>query len=226
MSLILLLETATDICSVGLSRAGELLSLAEIDERADHAAKINELILQACREAGCTLAALDAVAVSTGPGSYTSLRVGTATAKGICFALDKPLIAVDTLGAIARAVRQEPTKKYLYGPMIDARRMEVYTAFYDSNLHLLEAAHPLVVEAGVFDHYLQQGFQVMLAGNGAPKCSAVLPDSILISEVICSAAHLSAPAQEAFHNQAFADLAYYEPFYLKPANITQSKKRL
>lgn len=224
--MILLLETATDLCSIGIGQDGQLLSLVEIAERADHAARINELILEACRQAGCRLAELDAVALSRGPGSYTSLRVGTATAKGICFALDKPLIAIDTLEALARAAQQEEHASFLYCPMIDARRMEVYTAFYDQDMQVIKTAHPLVVEAGVFDAFLEAGYRIVLAGNGAEKCRPVLPDSILFSGVDCSAVHLALPAQQAFQNQAFEDLAYFEPFYLKPPNITQAKKRL
>lgn len=224
--MLLLLETATDICSIGISRGDQLLSLVEIDERADHAARINELILEACRKAGCKLPEVDAVAVSKGPGSYTSLRVGTATAKGICYALDKPLIAVDTLESIARASRQTTKGKYLYAPMIDARRMEVYTTLFDEDFKVLKATHPLIVEAGVFDPYLEQGYEVILAGNGSEKCLEVLPDTIQWREVKCSAAHLVEMARDAYQKRQFEDLAYFEPFYLKKPNITKSKKRL
>lgn len=226
MSLILLLETATDICSIGISRGEELLSLVEIDEMAAHAARINELILQACRDAGCQLAEINAVAVSKGPGSYTSLRVGTATAKGICYALDKPLIAIDTLESIARASRQTTAGKWLYCPMIDARRMEVYTTFFDQDFQILQDTHPLIVEPTVFDDYLQQDYQIVLAGNGSEKCRKILPESIYWEEVNCSAAHLVDQAQFSFLHQQFEDLAYFEPFYLKKPNITKSKKRL
>lgn len=226
MPQILLLETATDICSIGICRDEKLLSLVQIGEQADHVAKINELILSACKEAGCKLGEIDAVALSKGPGSYTSLRVGTATAKGICFALDKPLIAVDTLESIARASRQTTAGKYLYSPMIDARRMEVYTTFFDQDDQVLEAAHALVVDASVFDKYLEQGYQIIIAGNGAEKCLPVLPDRVQLVEVSCSAAHLVMLANLAFQAGQFEDIAYFEPFYLKPPNITKAKKRL
>lgn len=203
-----------------------MLSLVEIGERADHAARINELILQACKEAGCTLAEIAAVALSRGPGSYTSLRVGTATAKGICFALNKPLLAVDTLQAIARASRQGDSEKCLYAPMIDARRMEVYTTFYDGHLRVLEPAHPLVVTSEVFSTYLENGYRIVISGNGAEKCIPVLPGEIRFNPVFCSAAHLAAPAHRRFRRNQFEELAYYEPFYLKSPNITQSRRRL
>lgn len=224
--LLLLLETATDICSIGISREDQLLCLVEIDERADHAARINELILQACKEAGCRLPEINAVAISKGPGSYTSLRVGTATAKGICYALDKPLIAVDTLESIARASRQTQKDKWLYAPMIDARRMEVYTTLFDENFNVLEATHPLIIEPDVFDHYLDKDYKIVLSGNGSEKCLEVLPKTIHWQDVKCSATHLVELARHAYEKQQFEDLAYFEPFYLKKPNITKSKKRL
>ena len=224
--MLLLLETATDICSIGISRNGEILSLVEIGERIDQAARINELILRACEEAATTLDKLDAVAISRGPGSYTSLRVGTATAKGICFALDKPLIAVDTLHSIALASRQEGSSKILYCPMIDARRMEVYTSFYNEKFKLVKAAHPLIVKSDSFATFMEQGYQIALAGNGAQKCLSILPESVFYQDIKCSAAHLSQLAQTAYREKKFEDLAYFEPLYLKPPNITKAKKRL
>ena len=224
--MILLLETATDICSIGISRGRELLGLVEIGDRADHAARINELILRVCAQAGCKLTDLDAVAISQGPGSYTSLRVGLATAKGICFALNKPLIAVDTLTAIAKASRQEENDKFLYCPMIDARRMEVYTAFFDATFQRLKAPHPLIVDEETFAAYLEDGYQPVIAGNGAEKCRTVLPASIRYVEVRCSAGHLVEEAFNRFLKGQFEDLAYFEPTYLKPPNVTKSKRRL
>jgi tRNA threonylcarbamoyladenosine biosynthesis protein TsaB len=226
-SIILILETATDICSIGISREKELLSLVEIDERADHAARINELILEACRQANCTLKDLDAVAISKGPGSYTSLRVGTATAKGICYALQLPLIAIDTLTALARASSaQVANENALYCPMIDARRMEVYTAWFDAALNSRRPPHPLIIDADIFEKELEKGRKVVLSGNGAPKCRAVLPAEIEILPIICSAAHLVFDAHLAYQTQQFEDIAYFEPLYLKPPNITKPKSRL
>lgn len=226
MPLLLLLETATDICSIGLCRDGELLSLVEIDERADHAARINELILEACRQANVALEIIDAVAVSKGPGSYTSLRVGAATAKGICYALDKPLVAADTLEAIARASQTAEAGTWRYAPMIDARRMEVYTAIYDQHFQLLQPAHPLIIEPDVLAPFLDDGAGIVIAGNGAAKSLPILSGNIQLQEVRCSAAHLVDLAQESFRQNRFEDIAYFEPLYLKPPNITKSKKRL
>lgn len=226
MPTLLLLETATDICSVGISRDDQLLSLVEIGERADHAARINELILEAAREAGVTLPELDAVVISKGPGSFTSLRVGTATAKGICFALDKPMLAIDTLTSIAHAAHLPGPERRLYCPMIDARRMEVYTAFYDQDLRPVKPIHPLIVDAHVFDDYLRQGYQIMIAGNGAEKCLTVLPETVHLLDIRCSASHLLSPALSAYREGRFEDLAYFEPQYLKSPNITTPRKRL
>lgn len=223
--MLLLLETSTDICSIGISRANELLSLVEIDGR-NHAARINELILQACREAGCSLQEIKAVVISKGPGSYTSLRVGTATAKGICYALNIPLIAVDTLSSLARASWQADAGQTQYYPMIDARRMEVYTACFDQDLKLLQPPHPLIVEADTFAEPLANGTHLVLSGNGAEKCGKILPDTVQILPVLCSAAHLVHDAHLAYQQQTFEDIAYFEPLYLKPPNITKPKRRL
>lgn len=228
MRRILLIETATDICSVALTIGEEIVALKEIGQRADHAARINQLILQVCAAGDITLPDLDAVALSSGPGSFTSLRIGTATAKGICYALDKPLIVVDTLGALARASRQlsPPDGPTLYCPMIDARRMEVYTAFYGQDMQLLSPPHALIITPESFDEQLRAGYQIVLSGNGAEKCLSVLPDTIGFAPIYCSATHLAAPAGEAWQKQDFADIAYFDPRYLKSPNITKAKKRL
>lgn len=226
MANILLIETATDICSVGIWSQDEVVALREISERADHAARINELILKICREAGVALTDLDAVAVSSGPGSFTSLRVGTATAKGMCFGLDIPLIAVDTLSALALATHTPQVPKTLYCPMIDARRMEVYTSFYDGQMRQLVPPHALIITPDSFATYLDAGYRVVLSGNGAEKCLSVLPASIEFSPVYCSAIHLAPLALKAYTEERFADLAYFEPYYLKSPNITKAKKKL
>lgn len=227
MPKILNIETATDICSVCVSDGATVLSLREAEERYDHAARIT-LLIQACmRESDLTLSQLDAVAVSGGPGSYTGLRIGTAVAKGICYALEKPLIAVDTLQSLALASYRAMLKTALYCPMIDARRMEVYTAVYDHALQQLAAPRALVVEPTSFDSYRQEGHDIVLAGNGAEKCRAVLPaDGFYYAEVRCSARHLVGPAVAAYEAGQFVDTAYFSPFYLKPPNITRARKKL
>ncbi len=227
MALLLHIETATEICSVALSEGDRLLSISEADAPYTHGEKINLLIRRCLTEAGRRMAELDAVAVSSGPGSYTALRIGTATAKGICYGLQAPLIAVDTLRALARAAFEREGRPALYIPMIDARRMEVYTAVFDEEQRPLTEAQALVIEANSFSAYRQEGRELVLCGNGAEKCREVLgAPGIHFSEVRCSARHLIYWAAKHYSEQAFADLAYYAPFYLKPPNITRPKKKL
>lgn len=227
MPLLLLIETATDVCSIGLSRGGELLSMHDAEEGYQHAAQVTLLISRCLAEAGLALTALDAVALSSGPGSYTSLRVGAATAKGICFSLDKPLAVVDTLQALALACLRKEREEALYYPMIDARRMEVYTAGFDAANERLEKPKAIIVEEHTFEEQLRAGRRIVLCGNGAEKCRAVLPaGDILYSPVRCSAAHLLPLALLSYERGEFEDVAYYSPFYLKPPNITRPKPRL
>ena len=135
----------------------------------DHVAQITLLIDQCLKEANKTLEQLDGVTVSTGPGSYTALRVGTATAKGICYALEKPLLALDTLKTLAFASQDSSLEKVLYCPMIDARRMEVYTALFDTNLQVVEPTKALILSADSFHTYLEEGYTLVISGNGAEK---------------------------------------------------------
>lgn len=227
MHLILHIETATDICSIGLSRGDQLLSIHNAETGYQHAAQITLLIQRCLEEAGVRLIELDAVALSSGPGSYTSLRVGAATAKGICYSLDKPLIAVDTLQSLALASLKQEREEALYYPMIDARRMEVYTAGFDAANEQIEAPQAVIVDEFTFSEQLRAGHRIVLSGNGAEKCRSVLADKdIFYSQVACSAAHLLPLALRALEQGAFEDMAYYSPNYLKPPNITKPRPRL
>ncbi|MCO6476609.1 MAG: tRNA (adenosine(37)-N6)-threonylcarbamoyltransferase complex dimerization subunit type 1 TsaB [Phaeodactylibacter sp.] len=227
MSLILHIETATDICSIGLSRGSRLISLHNAAAGYQHAAQITLLIQRCLEEGGVKMEELDALSLSSGPGSYTSLRVGAATAKGICYTLDKPLIVVDTLRALALASLKQEREEALYYPMIDARRMEVYTAGFDAANEQVEAAQAIIVDEGAFREQLRAGHRIVLSGNGAEKCREVLPEeNIIYSPVECSAAHLLPLALIAYEQERFEDAAYYSPFYLKPPNITKPKPRL
>lgn len=227
MALLLLIETATDICSIGISDGLQVLSLHDAPEGYQHAARITLLIEKCLEEAGCTLPELDGVALSSGPGSYTSLRVGAATAKGICYSLDKPLLVVDTLQSLALATLKQEREEAAYFPLIDARRMEAYTAGFDAANERLTETEAIILTENSFSEYLIAGQTLVLSGNGAEKCRAVLPQQgVLYSSVRCSAAHLAPLALPAFENGTFADVAYYSPFYLKPPNITRPRKLL
>lgn len=227
---ILLLETATDICSVALCADGILIAQAENLQAMQHAAVLTRLIEATLEQAGLQLPDMDAIALSSGPGSYTSLRVGASTAKGISYALDKPMVVIPTLQGLAWGAREKhPGAWYL--PMIDARRQEVWMALYDENLMEKQAAQPLVLEDKALENWLLQhvpGFPetpVVLCGNGAQKVVLPYPAGLSDSGVhTCSAAHLPMLAHAAFLSGNFVDTAYFEPNYLKAPNITVSKQ--
>jgi len=237
MAKILLIETATEVCSAAIAVDGETVSLVEDPEQPNHAAALTLLVRECTDKAGFTLADMDAVAVSRGPGSYTSLRVGAAVAKGICYALDKPLIAVDTLLALAtaslRLFADNEAANALALPMLDARRKEVWLAVFDSKLQELLPAQPLILEHELFQNYLKNisGLSpenmLVISGNGSEKMmNAHIFENVVFSSIrTCSAAHLAHIAELHFQNADFQDTAYFEPFYMKPPNITISKRQ-
>ncbi|MBX2877306.1 MAG: tRNA (adenosine(37)-N6)-threonylcarbamoyltransferase complex dimerization subunit type 1 TsaB [Saprospiraceae bacterium] len=231
--ILLHIESSTDICSIAVSKGVEVIGFSETREAYQHASQMTLLIDAAMQEAGLSLGELSAVSVSLGPGSYTSLRVGFSTAKGICYALGKPLITVPSLLALAGGMAKEekvqsiedPTT-LLYVPMIDARRMEVYRAIYDQKLESIQEAEAVIIDDSVFETDLAQGKHLILGGNGAPKTEEVLthPQVHFVS-VVASARQLVPFALQNYEEGRFADVAYVEPFYLKPPNITISKKK-
>jgi tRNA threonylcarbamoyladenosine biosynthesis protein TsaB len=236
MARLLLLETATEACSVALALDGEIVALAEETTTTNCAARLTLLIEACLRQAHHTLRQLDALAVSGGPGSYTSLRVGVSTAKGIGYALDKPLIAVPTLQALAFAAQQrvpaDPPVRYV--SMLDARRQEVWMAIFDEQLQPLCPAQPFILDERWPQRLHALAPQTppetlwLCAGNGCGKIPPETLDSHLQKSPItaCSATYLAHLAEQRYHNRAWEDLAYYEPFYMKPPNITTPKKAL
>lgn len=215
MALILCLETATKSCSVALAKDGNLLCFKEeVSEKYSHSEQLTPFIDSLLKEQGIALSDLDAIAVSKGPGSYTGLRIGVSTAKGLCYALDKPLIGISTLEAMASGIEKQYPDK-VYCPMIDARRMEVYTAFFQAGKQLTDVeAH--IVEADSFSEMLAQS-EVLFFGDGADKCQEVITDTnaTFIPAIYPSAKDMIAVAEEAFEQQQFEDVAYFEPYYLK-----------
>lgn len=229
MSLILQIETATASCSVALSQNGNIIALKELNERNIHAEVITLFIEEVLKTAGFTYTQLDAVAVSSGPGSYTGLRIGVSTAKGLCYALDKALIAVETLeamtdGMIARAGNNIAAGT-LFCPMIDARRMEVYTAVFDASGERVKATAAEIIDGSSFADLLDQR-QIVFFGDGAAKCRETIihPNAVFVDDFVNSAAHLTQRALKSFNNQTFEDVAYFEPFYLK--DFIAGKKQL
>jgi tRNA threonylcarbamoyladenosine biosynthesis protein TsaB len=224
MALILQLETATTSCSVALALNGEVLSLKQLNERNAHASHLTQLIEAVLAEAGKTMQDLQAVAVSMGPGSYTGLRIGVSTAKGLCYALDIPLIAVNTLEAMAQRLAEPPSNS-LYCPMIDARRMEVYCAIYDSSGKEVLPVGARIIDAASFSDYLSSS-KVVFFGDGAMKCQDVLiqaKKAVFVADFVNSAQDLTALAWRKYVDKAFEDVAYFEPFYLKDFLVTQPK---
>ncbi|RCH55172.1 tRNA (adenosine(37)-N6)-threonylcarbamoyltransferase complex dimerization subunit type 1 TsaB [Mucilaginibacter hurinus] len=221
MTTILQIETATTACSVALARDGEVIGLKQINQRNIHAEVITLFIDELLKSNAVNYADIDAIAVSSGPGSYTGLRIGVSTAKGLCYALDKPLIAVETLQAMADGVRTinsvDLPQGTLLCPMIDARRMEVYTAVFDGASNRLQATAALVIEERSFDDYLQHR-PVLFFGDGAEKCRDVIggnPNALFMPEFANSAAYLTNKAFEKLSSGDVEDVAYFEPYYLK-----------
>ena len=234
MSLILAIETGTDICSVGIARDGELLSLRESDEGRDHARKVGVFVDELLRETDIAPDDLDAVAVGKGPGSYTGLRIGVSFAKGLCYGLRKPLVAVGSLDALAEVAREDyeagilsvdDWERACLCPMVDARRMEVYAQVFDAEGKPLNDVSAEVIAAESFAEFRGQGRPFVIFGSGARKCADVLPDATLV-EVTPSARGLARLAQRALDEGRTEDIAYFEPFYLKDFVVTASRKKL
>ena len=234
MSLILCIETGTDICSVGIARDGELLSLRESDEGRDHARKVGVFVDELLHETGIAPDDLDAVAVGKGPGSYTGLRIGVSFAKGLCYGLQKPLLAVGSLDALVEVAREDYEagiisvdnwEKARLCPMVDARRMEVYAQLFDTQGRALTEVSAEVISEESFAAYRNEAGPFVIFGNGARKCAEILQGATFI-EVTPSARALARLAQQALDEGRREDIAYFEPFYLKDFVVTTSKKRL
>lgn len=234
MSLILCIETGTDVCSVGIARDGELLSLRESDEGRDHARKVALFVDELLRETGIAPDDLDAVAVGKGPGSYTGLRIGVSFAKGLCYGLRKPLVAVGSLDALTEVAREdyeagilavEGWERAVLCPMVDARRMEVYAQLFDAAGKPLSEVVAEVVDEESFAAFRHTQRPFVIFGSGARKCAGVLPDAQLV-EVTPSARGLARLAQQALDAGRTEDIAYFEPFYLKDFVVTTSRKKL
>ena len=227
MDNILLIETATDVCAVAISSDKELTAELVANEPMVHTSRLTLMIEEVAEKAGIRLQELSAVAISHGPGSYTALRVGAATAKGLCFGLDIPLIAVDTLQALSEAMAKKvgaKAEKQLYFPMIDARRMEVYGAVFDEKGEKKVDHQAIILTTAYLENLIPANGTLVLGGNGAEKCKQLSRHSgIIWSGVLSRAAHLLPQAWEAFESQQFAETAYFKPFYLKPPNITKPK---
>ncbi len=213
MSLILNIDTALDIASVCLAKENQVLEVSFSKEQKEHAAWLHNTIAELMHKAGYAMKDLDAVAVSIGPGSYTGLRVGLAAAKGFCYALQIPLITVNTLKLIAYAAKEKAID--LICPVIDARRMEIFTALYDKDLVEKIPPHALVLDEKSVTFLLPPN-KILFCGNGIGKLKPLIPGShAAFSNSVADASHLAQLSSPLFLNEQFAELAYTEPFYLK-----------
>lgn len=234
MTLILSLESSTEVCSVSLSENGNPIDCIESDEGQNHARLLSVFAEELMSRNQLAFSQLKAVAISKGPGSYTGLRIGVSLAKGICFANQIPLIAISPLESMSAHVSSN-LEKYaiqsapdlLLCPMIDARRMEVYTALYNLKLQQVAPVSAKIVDSSSFETYLDK-HPVAFFGNGADKCRSEIdrPNAIFINDIKTSAQFMSSLAQKAYENNQFEDVAYFEPFYLKDFIAGLPKKNI
>lgn len=232
MSHILHIETATDVCSVSLAKHGVLLGTVESTEGKSHARILNSFIDELLKKEGVQFNELSAIAVSKGPGSYTGLRIGVAAAKGLCYALNIPLIAINTLQAMTAFLILKDEKKFqsektcLFAPLIDARRMEVYTAVFNRQLDFIEDTKAEIITQDSFKAYGKEN-KIVFFGDGEAKSKPVLQqlgNALFVEDFKTSALGMVTLAYTTFEEKKFEDIAYFEPFYLKDFVSTQPRK--
>ncbi|HUH46290.1 MAG TPA: tRNA (adenosine(37)-N6)-threonylcarbamoyltransferase complex dimerization subunit type 1 TsaB [Arenibacter sp.] len=214
MAVIINLETATTNCSVSIARNGELIQLREDNSpQYSHSEQLHLFVQEALQEASLSFRDISAIAVSKGPGSYTGLRIGVSAAKGLCFSLDLPLISVPTLEVLAK---QEVDKGHDFiVPLLDARRMEVYSAVYNARGEQIRETKAEIVQNESYGEYAEKG-KVLLIGNGADKCRELLGHpNFIFKSALPSSREMADLSHKKFRSGQFEDVAYFEPFYLK-----------
>lgn len=228
MACIVHIETTTDVCSVALSENGECIMSKECFERSSHGTVLGSYVDEAVSFADSHAIPIDAVAVSQGPGSYTGLRIGVSTAKGLCYGRNLKLLAIPTLELLCVPLllsHDELPDDVLLCPMLDARRMEVYSAIYDRGLNIKKTVSADIINEDSYREYLDE-HKVVFFGNGAAKCQPLLqhPNALFVDDIQPLARNMFPLAEKAFVQEKFEDVAYFEPFYLKEFVTTQSKK--
>lgn len=229
-TLILAIETSTPICSVSIFNNTEVIASIEGSEPNMHATALTVFIQKVLEQSNINKSDLQAISVSMGPGSYTGLRIGVSVAKGLCYALNIPLIAINTLDAIVAGYTSQNAdlaENALLCPMIDARRQEVYTGFYKFDGENIESTKALIVDQDSFNQYVESGYQVKLFGSGADKFQELFKESSVVNitpEFNTKASFQHQIAVEKYKNNNFEDVAYFEPYYLKDFIVTTSKK--
>lgn len=214
MNLLLNIETSTKVCSVSLALNGEILaSKEESSEKYIHSEKLNVFIEELFTQVDYQLKDLAAICVSKGPGSYTGLRIGVSCAKGFCYALDIPLISIDSLSVLARGYLNDNliNANTILMPMIDARRMEVYTAEFNHKAEIQTSISAEVIDAEFFN----TNKEIILIGDGAKKFNSVIPSNVRIENHLSSSKGMASLSYLKFSKKEFEDVAYFEPYYLK-----------
>lgn len=224
MPLLVNIDTATEVASVCVALNGASLALIKNEQQKEHASFIHKGIAGILQKTGYKLNDIEAFAVTSGPGSYTGLRVGMATAKGFCYALSKPLIAINTLEVMAKGAIDtsgKAEKDMLFCPMIDARRMEVFTAIYNADLKVILSPGAVILEEGILNNYMINN-KVLFFGSGSKKFREIEsnPNSVF-AEIQITAAHLGSLAEIAFRDRIFSDISYAEPTYFKDFHSIQ-----
>ena len=220
MAFILSLETATTMCSVALGKDGKVIAFKERNEGFTHSENLTLFIQEVLADAKVELKQLDAIAVSKGPGSYTGLRIGVSTAKGLCYGLERPLISISTLYSMFNEMKRQTTNdkpQTLFCPMLDARRMEVYCAVYDMQGNVVKEISADIINENSFAELLNEN-KIIFFGDGAAKCKEAMSyhdHAIFVDNIFPSAKAMVTLAEEKFSKKDFEDVAYFEPFYLK-----------
>lgn len=224
--MILSIETSTEVCSIAIHKDGHLVAENTSFESYSHAERLAPMIEETMAEHNISKGDLAAVAVSAGPGSYTGLRIGTSTAKGLCYALDIPLITINTLESMLQGVPAEYHEGWKC-PMIDARRMEVYCLLADEQNRIITDVEAKIIDENSFSKELKDQ-KIVFYGNGAEKCKPVITseNAVFIENITPHARDIGTLAWLKYHKQEFADLAYFEPEYLKPYIAIKAKNPL
>ncbi|QTE21629.1 tRNA (adenosine(37)-N6)-threonylcarbamoyltransferase complex dimerization subunit type 1 TsaB [Polaribacter cellanae] len=224
MAHILNIETATKNCSVSIAKNGKILAIKELNNgNYSHAEVLHPFIVEVLKEANIKTTAIDAVAVSKGPGSYTGLRIGVSAAKGLCFAFNKPLISIDTLNSLAHSISVDNGTII---PMLDARRMEVYAAVYDNNYQQKREIKAEIIDENSFSDFLNTD-KVYFLGDGAAKCKEIIThkNAVFIEDKFPSAKEMAMLSYNKYKKNDIEDVAYFEPFYLKDFIVIPEKKK-
>ena len=227
MCTLVTIETSTPVCSCALSRDGKIVINKENYEGRSHASLVGLFVHEIMEFVRAQDIQLDAIAISSGPGSYTGLRIGVSEAKGLSYGLGIPMIAIPTAHIMASMMRKKVDEEMLLCPMIDARRMEVYATFFDRSLQLIRETSADIVDENSYNDLLEKQ-KILFFGNGAEKCRSIIthPHALFADDIHPLASGMVPLAEEAFEKKLFVDIAYFEPFYLKEFVATIPKNKI